>query len=91
MLGFPKTLTTKIALESINDTTGPHWVRRLRQRVRLLAPLESQRTFTSKRVWRTAGRDQCIKYSNGKFREKQQSELNGTRDNTHLKTTTSSI
>lgn len=38
----------------------------------------SKGTRISDRVWRTAGRDQCVKYSNGKFRQPQ---LNGTRNN----------
>ena len=64
-------MTTKIALESINDATGPQWVRRLRQKVKALGLIGiAKGTFTSKRVWRTAGRDQCIKYSNGKFQKR---------------------
>lgn len=71
-LGFPRPCLKKIALENINDAAGPQWVRQLRQseRVRVLDPFGiSKGTLMSKRVWSTAGRDQCVKYSNGKFQE----------------------
>lgn len=69
-LGFPRPCLKKIALENINDAAGPQWVRQLRQRVRVLDPLGiSKGTLMSKRVWSTAGRNQCVKYSSGKFQE----------------------
>lgn len=71
-LGFPKTLTQR-------DCTGKHKWRgwslvgkeaETKSELGLLIPLESPKELEcQKRVWSTAGKDQCVKYSNGKFQE----------------------
>lgn len=70
-LGFPRPCLNKIAPESINDSAGPKRARKWRQReLGLVVPLESQKELSvSARVWKTAGSDQCVTYSNGKFQE----------------------